>query len=326
MNIFDSIAIEFDLKHHRVKEIDIEELSIDYQDKDKIYWIHCNLKQKDVFKKLQGKLGLPEHVSKLCTDKNYSSNIVDIDEALTLQVQCVSSMKLNDNNETNFDNLFIHLTTNYCFTASAKSSPVLFDLLNSCQKSVHYAKTPCFLLFLLLEGVINDYAKIHFIYEELADQMDAQIRASHENIYSKVLELKHGVMKVKRYTIAIREILMRITGRHIVVISEQCRASLYNLSNHSHLVANEIDSLRDMLNGLLGQIDNALMQKMSETMRVLTAFAAIFLPLSLITGIYGMNFQWIPELHWKYGYFGALALLIICALSLFFIFKKKEWF
>lgn len=133
-------------------------------------------------------------------------------------------------------------------------------------------------------------------------------------------------MKVKRYTIAIREILMRITSRNILVISEQCRTSLYNLSNHCHLIVNEIDSLRDMLNGLLGQIDNQLMQNMNETMKVLTAFAAIFLPLSLITGIYGMNFYWMPELGWKYGYFGALGLIVLCALLLFLIFRKKKWF
>lgn len=199
-------------------------------------------------------------------------------------------------------------------------------MLKSCPKSLPYAKTSCFLLFLLLEGVINDYAKIHLAYEELADQLDAQIRTPNKNTYSQVLELKHGVMKVKRYTIAIREILMRITSRNILVISEQCRTSLYNLSNHCHLIVNEIDSLRDMLNGLLGQIDNQLMQNMNETMKVLTAFAAIFLPLSLITGIYGMNFYWMPELGWKYGYFWALGLIVLCALLLFLIFRKKKWF
>jgi magnesium transporter len=92
------------------------------------------------------------------------------------------------------------------------------------------------------------------------------------------------------------------------------------------MIANETDSLRDMLNSMLDQIDNALMQKMNETMKILTTFAAIFLPLTLITGIYGMNFQWMPELAWKYGYFYALTLLVVCGLSLLFIFKKMKWF
>jgi len=125
---------------------------------------------------------------------------------------------------------------------------------------------------------------------------------------------------------ASREILMRISGRSIAVISDACRTSLYNLSNHSHMVVHEADSIRDMLNSLLDEIENMLMQKLNETMRVLTAFAAIFLPLTLITGIYGMNFRWIPELNWTYGYFWALGLLVVCAGSLLFLFKKKKWF
>ena len=68
------------------------------------------------------------------------------------------------------------------------------------------------------------------------------------------------------------------------------------------------------------------MQKMNESIRILTAFASIFLPLTLITGIYGMNFRRIPELSWTYGYFYALSLIVICAGALLYLFKKMKWF
>ncbi len=325
MNTFDTIAIEFDLTHHSIKQVALEELKITSQEKSKIYWIHSNLNQVDVFNQLVKKLRLPPEVIELCSEEGNLSNLIDNDNALTLQIKCLASLELNDENEISLDNLVIHLTTNYCFTASDKALPVLFEFFKNCSKSVHYAKTPCFILFLFLEGIINDYAKVLFHYEEIAEQFDALLQTSHENIYKKVAEVKHQTLQIKRYLIAIREILMRITTRDILVISERCRSSLSNLSNHSHLIINEVDSIRELLNSLLGQIDNELMQKMSETMAVLAAFAAIFLPLNLITGIYGMNFQWIPELQWKYGYFSALGLLILCALFLFFLFKKKKW-
>lgn len=325
MMIFDSLAIEFDTAQHSFQPIAFEDLPSHYE-KNKIYWIHCNLNQQEDFKTIAKKLGLPNHVIKLIKEEKSTSNIHDTDDTLLLKIQNLASNEIDENYELQFGNLIIYLTHNYCFTASAHPSPVLLDVLNNCNISVHYAKTPCFVLFLIFEGIINDYAKVLFNYEEISDELDFIIRKSNKNIYNEVMEVKHQVMKMKRYMIAIREILLRITGRNIQVISEQCRNSLYNLSNHSHLVVNEIDSIRDVLNSLLGQIDNGLMQKMSETMRVLTAFAAIFLPLTLITGIYGMNFDWIPELKWKYGYFGALGLLVICALGLFYIFKKKKWF
>ncbi|WP_028380855.1 magnesium transporter CorA family protein [Legionella cherrii] len=324
MNTFDTIAIEFDLTHHSMKQVALEELKINTQDKSKVYWIHSSLKQVDVFNQLANTLKLPEEVIKLCAENNLT-NLIDNDKELTLQIKCLASLELNENNEINLDNLVLHLTANYCFTASEKPLPVLFDFLNNCSNSLRYAKTSCFILFLFLEGIINDYAKVLFNYEEIAEEFDSVLQTTNENIYKDVAEVKHQTLQIKRYMMAIREILMRITTRNISVVSEKCRSSLYNLSNHSHLIIHEVDSIRELLNGLLGQIDNELMQKMSKTMAVLTAFASIFLPLNLITGIYGMNFEWMPELHWKYGYFGALGLIIFCALFLYFLFKKMKW-
>ncbi|CAM2972949.1 magnesium and cobalt transport protein CorA [Legionella steigerwaltii] len=324
MNTFDTIAIEFDLTHHRIQQVALEELQINTQEKSKVYWVHSNLTQADAFNQIADKLKLPEEVIKLC-EENSLTNLIDNDNALTLQIKCLASLELNDNNEINLDNLVLHLTANYCFTASTKPLPVLSEFLNNCSKSIHYAKTSCFMLFLFLEGIINDYARVLFNYEELAEQFESTLQTAHENIYKDVAEVKHQTLQIKRYMMAIREILMRITTRNISVISEKCRSSLYNLSNHSHLIINEVDSIRELLNSLLGQINNELMQKMSETMAILTAFASIFLPLNLITGIYGMNFVWIPELHWKYGYFGALGLIVFCAFFLYILFKRKKW-
>lgn len=323
MNTFDTIAIEFDLTRHHVKQIALEELSIDTQNKNKVYWVHSNLKQSEAYAQIVKILKLPEEVMKLCEENNLT-NLIDNDNALSLQIKCLASLELNEDKEITLDNLILHLTANYCFTASTTSLPVLFEFFNSCAKSIHYAKTSCFILFLFLEGIINDYARIIFLYEEIAEQLEDLLQTTNENIYKEVAEVKHQTLQIKRYMMAIREVLMRITTRNISVVSEKCRSSLSNLSNHSHLIINDADSIRELLNSLLGQIDNELMQKMSKTMAILTAFASIFLPLTLITGIYGMNFEWMPELHWKYGYFGALGLIFFCALFLIFLFKKRN--
>jgi magnesium transporter len=179
---------------------------------------------------------------------------------------------------------------------------------------------------LILNNVVNDYAQFLFNYEISSDEMDIKVRENHENIYSTVANMKHRVIVIKRCTAAIREILMKISGKKMAAISDDCRASLLNILNQSQLVFNEIDSIRDMLNGLLSQIDYMLMHKMNKSIQILTAFAAIFLPLTLITGIYGMNFQHIPELAWKYGYVYALALILACGILLVLLFKVKKWF
>lgn len=321
-----STIVEFDIEDHTFQTLSIDEFKIQPQ-LTKIYWIHCDLNEKEMFEKISAQLHLPENIVSLCQDEDIIPKLIDTDDALTLQIQCLLSTEINEyNTEVDFENLVIYLTPRYCFTASAQALPAIKEFEESYSKSIKYAKTPCFILFLILDNVVNDYGKILFSLEMVTDQLDLRILDESKNIYNDVMDVKHQLIKIKRYSIAIREFLMRISSRSISVISEQCRLSLYNLSSHSHTIVHEVDTIRDILNGLLDQIDNALMQNMSQTMKVLTAFAAIFLPLTLITGIYGMNFQWMPELHWKYGYFGALGLILFCGLALAYLFKKKKWF
>jgi magnesium transporter len=316
--------IEFNIAEHTAKEVTLENITLNERS-DIIYWVHCDLNDTQSFKKIIQLLDLPDHVVALCDAENKLPVFIDDDDMVTLRIEAPLSTELLPQNFA-LENLIIHLSQQFCFTATTVSQPAIEDFYKHYSRFTRHAKTPCFILFLILDNAVNDYAKLLLNYEWFNDELDAKVETVEENIYQKVMDTKQEIMKIKRNVTSIREILMRISGRNISVISEQCGLSLRNLSHHSHLIIHEIDSIREILNDLLNQIDNALMQRLNQTMRVLTAFAAIFLPLTLITGIYGMNFKWIPELSWKYGYFYALALLVGCAVTLLFVFKKKKWF
>lgn len=326
MKILDSTIVAFNIKERSHRMIALADFDIHTPNENVIYWIHCDLNHINDLTSIAHKVNLPDDVIALCTETDSLPKLIDTDETITIQLPALLTTEFDHGDEEIFGNLIIHLSNQYCFTATADPIPALLEFEKSYIKALRFAKTPCFILFLVIDNVVNDYAKILFSFELVTDQLDLKIREMTENIYNEVMDVKKQVMKIKRYTVAIREILMRISGRKISVISDQCRSSLYNLFNQSQMVFNEADSIRDILNGLLAQIDNILMQKMNEIMKVLTAFAAIFLPLTLITGIYGMNFHWIPELEWKYGYFATLGLLIFCGAALWYYFKKKKWF
>lgn len=325
--MLDSCAIEFDLKNRSFKKLSIDELvQVDLNNTDIIYWIHSNLNQVDIHRKLIEKCHLSDDVVKLCNQIDSIPTTMDTDESLTILFQCLMSTELNQKGAVSFGSLIIHLTPTFCFTATSDPIPVLFEFIESSKKSLRYAKTPCFMVFLMLDNVINDYAKILYNFDVISDQMDWRVRKTHKNIYNEVIKIKQNLMKIKRSLIALREILLRISSRKLSVVSKECLLSLSRLANHSHLVVHEVDSVRDILNSLLDQIENNLMQTLNQSMRILTALSMIFLPLTLIAGIYGMNFHWIPELSWKYGYFYALSLMILCASIILLIFKKNKWF
>lgn len=320
----DTTIIEFDIRNKQYHNIPLDQFKVSAEP-NKLYWIHCNLSAPNDLAALHEQLNLSEDVLTLCYQNDIMPKLFDSDENLTLQMACLLQNKLVDL-EARFTSITMHLTDKFCFTAAKETPSALIEFTHSHQKAIRYAKTPCFIFFLIFDNIINDYANMLFNFELIVDDMDAQIRRANQYTYNDVMNIKQEVMQIKRNIIAARDMLMRLSSRNIAVISEHCRVSLSNLSSNSQMVVHESDSLRDVLNGMLDQIDNALMQKMNETMKVLTAVAAIFLPLTLITGIYGMNFEYIPELSWRYGYFWALGLILTCAIAMLIVFKIKKWF
>lgn len=325
MPVLDSMIIEFNAVERSFKPFPIEELASHLEDTHKILWIHCNLNQSDDFSKLTELLHLPENVIKLCDKEETIPTLIDVGETLTIRVRCLISSEFNGEEPINYGTLILHLTPHYCFTATYHELPSLVAFTESYVKAIRYAKTPCFILFLILDNIINEYSTILYDVELAADEIDLQLRAENMNPYNEVMSIKKQIMKVKRYMMAIRDILMRISGRKIEVVSEQCRASLGNLFDHSQMIVGKSEAIREILNGTLDQIDNALMHKLSQSMKVLTAVSAAFLPPTLIASIYGMNFHWIPELSWKYGYFYSIFLMLLTAVILMVIFKINKW-
>ena len=320
MMITNSVIIEFDISQRTYVEIPLTALSTFTLDKSKIYWVHCDLREDDIFKKISEKLFLPDETVRLCEPSNAISTFIDRDEFLILKLVCL----LDEEERTG--NLIIQLTTHFCFTASYEDLPVVEEFRHTFPQALRYAKTPCFIFFLMLDNIVNYYAKVLFSYDLAANELDSRVGGSDNKLYQEVMEAKNGMMRVRRNLVAVREILLHISGRKISVISEACQGSLKNLRNQTEILFQEVESIRDMLNDLMAQLDNILMQKLNETIRVLTAFAAIFLPLTLITGIYGMNFHWMPELSWRYGYFYVLGLIVFLGTLLLYIFKRRKWF
>ena len=101
--------------------------------------------------------------------------------------------------------------------------------------------------------------------------------------------------------------------------------SLRDIYDHTVQVIDTVESFRDMIAGLHDIYLSSISNKMNEVMKVLTMFAAIFIPLTFMAGIYGMNFEYMPELKWRDGYFILLGLMTAVGLGMLVYFKKKKW-
>jgi magnesium transporter len=179
-----------------------------------------------------------------------------------------------------------------------------------------------YLAYLLLDVIVDNYIKASQDYSERIDRLENQVMTrTNETTLRRILSLRKELLDFKRTIDPLKEAINSIQKELDQDIAKYYR-DLYD-----HLVS-ESENLavyREMLSNLLDLHHSSLSYKMNNVMKVLTIITTIFVPLTFIVGVYGMNFDNMPELHWKYGYFEILAVMLALTLGMLYFFKKKRW-
>ena len=122
-----------------------------------------------------------------------------------------------------------------------------------------------------------------------------------------------------------REIVSSLERDESALIKRTMLVYLRDVYDHTIQVADTIETFRDMLSGMLDIYLSSISNRMNAVMKVLTIVATIFIPLTFVVGIYGMNFKYMPELQWRWGYFAVLFIMVVIGVLMIIYFKKKKW-
>jgi len=185
---------------------------------------------------------------------------------------------------------------------------------------------PDYLLYALLDAVVDHYfvvlERMGEDIEEIEEMLLARPKAGQ-------LEALHGLRRealfLRRYIFPMREVIARLEKGGLELITENTSYYLRDLYDHTIQVMDTVETFRDMLNGMAELYLSNISLKMDEIMKVLAMFTSLFTPLTFLAGIYGMNFKNIPELDFKYGYFGLLGVMGVIALGMMLFFRRKGW-
>ena len=169
--------------------------------------------------------------------------------------------------------------------------------------------------FLILERIGD---RIEDLEEELMDEPGPETMHSIHNLKREMLLFHKSVWPL-------REVLSKLERGESDLFSESTELYLRDVYDHTIHVIDTIDTFRDMLSGMLDLYISSISNKMNEVMKVLTIIATIFIPLTFIAGVYGMNFRYMPELEWRYGYPMILLVMLIIGLGMMIYTKKKRW-
>lgn len=220
------------------------------------------------------------------------------------------------------------ISDNYIITKDMRKEIKILEKIKNDKKALSKIlnKGPDFLLHIIMDRIIDSYFlildRLDIVIEETEDKLFDE--GSKECII-KVIELKRDVSLFKRIVVSEREELLGLLRKESMFISDETK--IYFRDNYDSIISifDSLDSMRDSLIGIQDTYLSYTSNKLNEIMKVLTIIATIMMPLTLITGIYGMNFDVMPELKSPYGYYSILLLMLALGLSMVYYFKRKGW-
>jgi len=183
-----------------------------------------------------------------------------------------------------------------------------------------------FLLYRCMESILDNYYQIIDEVAETSNTIEERLR-EHEDksILNDIENQKRKLIQLRTISRPLRDITEQLNGSETQLIDKDNLRYFKSLDNHCNNLVSEIDSQIQILDGLANFYYAAQGQRMNEIMKVLTIVSAIFIPLTFIAGIYGMNFEHMPELKRKYGYATVLVVMGITAILMFAYFVRKGW-
>ncbi|MDP5231858.1 MAG: magnesium/cobalt transporter CorA [Cellulophaga sp.] len=183
-----------------------------------------------------------------------------------------------------------------------------------------------YLFFALLDAIVDNYFAI---LEHINDTIESLEDEVYDNptpeVAHKIQDLKKEVLKIRRKIAPVKEIVSRLVETQSKLISSDTKLFLRDVQDHCIEINESLQIYREMSMSLMEMYMSNMSNKMNEVMKVLTIMASIFIPLTFIVGVYGMNFDHMPELHWDYGYLGVWGIMIAMFVGLLIYFKSKNW-
>lgn len=189
-----------------------------------------------------------------------------------------------------------------------------------CKKQSDY------LLYALIDAIVDSYYVILSHYGTELDIIENDIFVEkNKNHLSRIHHINKDLIYLRRSIAPLNEVLFRLMKEDIILVQPETKLFLRDILDHVNQVVGQIDADREYLSDMVQTNMANMNSHLNEIIKVLTLISTIFIPLTFVVGVYGMNFENFPEIHSKYGYFIVWGAMILITIIQFLIFKRKKW-
>lgn len=315
-------AIEKDEPAHFVNDFVEAEIDPDYVSWLNFHGLHDQLSIEKICQKLK--------IDKLSIETIYNftrrPKVEEYPEYMFFSVKSA----LPEENEVmlNQEQITFILGKDYLISFQEKSSDHFTDVRNRIEKGRGKirSKGPDFLLFRMLEAIIDNYFEVLLSISDNIERIDAKLHISESKALFKEIETeKRKLIELRKIVQPMRDVTMQLEHSESTLLDQNNFYYFTNLKSSCVSALEEIEANKQILEGMSNLFYAAQGQRMNEIMKMLTVVSSLFIPLTFIVGVYGMNFKYMPELEWKSGYFMVWGIMLSLIVILMIYFIKKGW-
>jgi len=319
--------IDYDRENLDVRELGDVEDAFPLRRTSRVTWLNiCGLRDIDIIERLGREYGLHPLILEDIVHLNQRPKVEVFDDYVFAVVKMI---RIGDGGELDMEQVSIVIGDTFALTFQEKEGDVLDPLRERIAKDKGRIRKlgADYLGYAILDSIVDQYFAVVEKFEEALEGLeDETLRDDGEEVIGRLHILRSDLLSVRRYVSPMREAISTLVRTSDGIIKEETLPYLSDLYDHVLRMTEALDILRESVSGLRELHLANLSNRMNAVMKMLTVIATIFIPLTFIAGIYGMNFEYMPELKWRWGYFAVWAVMVAIAVGMIRYFRKKDWF
>jgi len=320
--------IDYDESHFEEKVVTTIEECIVFKDRPTVTWINVDrIDRVDIIEKLGECYGLHPLVMEDILNTDQRPKLEDYDEYNYIVLKMLHSDDRDSHVEA--EQVSLILGRNFVISFQEEKEG---DVFNTIREGLRKGKGRIrksgadYLVYTLVDAIVDHY---FVIFERLGERIELLeeelVKTPTTKTFQEIHHLKREMIFLRRAVWPLREVIGGLQRGESPLIREATRVYLRDVYDHTIQIMDTVETFRDMVSGMLDIYLSSVSNRLNAVMKVLTIIATVFMPLTFIAGIYGMNFKYMPELEWRWSYPAILFGMGVIAFLMLVYFKKKKW-
>jgi magnesium transporter len=319
--------IDYDEKQFQEQEVKTIEECFPFKDTSTVTWINIDgVHQVDIIEKIGKHFELHPLILEDIMNTEQRPKMEDFERYIYIVLKMLYYDEKE--NETKIEQVSLILCENFVISFQEMEG----DIFNPIRERIRSGKGRIrkkgadYLAYALLDAIVDKYfVMLERLGERIEGMEEELVSNPKPEIFQEIHRMKREMIFLRRSVWPLREVINILERGESSLIQESSRIYLKDVYDHTIQVIDTVETFRDMVSGMHDTYLSVVSNRMNEVMKVLTIIATIFIPLTFIAGIYGMNFKFMPELEWRWAYFAVWIVILVIAVIMVIFFRRKRW-